>query len=107
MIAVISDSTSKRFPVGLEPGGPRHVAAPERIGQRRQHGELDGVLGRREDPAGEARIHERLVVADDDQLDLAHEQRHEAQEDHRVHDPGLPVAPDHPLLQNAVGQDRP
>ena len=94
------------FAVGLEPGRPRHVAPPVGIGQRRQHGELDGVLRRREGAAGEPRVHERLVVPDDDQLDLAHEQRHEAEKDHRVHDPGLPVAPDHPLLQEAVGQDR-
>ena len=46
----------------------------------------------------------RLVVADGDQLELAQQQRHEAEEDHRVHQARPPFAPDHAPLQQAVDE---
>ena len=92
--------------IGLEARRARHEAAPVRVAEREQDADLDHVLGGGEEVAEGARVGERLVVADDDQLDLAHQQRHEAQEDRRVHEPGLPVPQHHPPLQEAVDQHR-
>jgi len=96
-----------RLAVGLETAGLLHEAPPEAVGNGGQDRDLDCVLERRERAAGEARIDERLVVADRDQLDLAREQREEAQEQHRVHQPRTPVAADHARLQEAVAPDVP
>ena len=75
MIASDQRQDQQRLAVRLEPPRLQHVAAPVRVGERREHGDLDGVLERREESAGHARKDERLVVADDDQLQLAREQR--------------------------------
>ena len=40
--------------------------SPQRVAARRQHGELDRVLECREEPARNARQHDRFVVADRD-----------------------------------------
>ncbi len=95
-----------RLAIGLEPRRALAEAAPVRIGERQQHGDLHHVLGGGEEVARRPRIGKRLVVADDDELDLAHQQRHEAEEDRRMHDPRLPVAQHHSPLQEAIDQDR-
>ncbi len=95
----------QRLAIGLEPRGLAHIAPPEGEGHGGQHGKFHDVLPRSEETACEPGIGERLVVADGDQLQLAREQRHEAQEDDRVHEAGLPLAADHPGLQEAVAQD--
>ena len=88
----------------LQPLRAQHVTAPEGIGQRRQHGQLDGVLERRKQTAGQARVDEGLVVTDGDELHLAYQQGHEAEEDDCMHQPRLPVARNHALLHEAVDE---
>ena len=106
MIARISARISSASPFALEPSRLLHEAAPVGIGERGEHADLDRVLERGEQAAADSAVGERLVVADHDQLELAHQQRHEAEEDHRVHHAGLPVAPDHPRLQEAIRSAR-
>jgi hypothetical protein len=80
-------------------------AAVEGVPDGQQHSDLDQVLPDGEGVSDRARQRELLVEADHDQLHLAHEQRNEAEEDHGVHDTGLPFAADHALLQQAVPEN--
>ncbi len=92
----------KRLPIGLEPCRLLHEAAEERIADCSQHRDFDPVLAEGERDAECARVHEALVVADHDQLQLPRQQGEEPGEDHRVHDPRLALAADHSRLQEAV-----
>ena len=80
----------QRLAVALEPGGLLHEPPPERVADRGKHRKLDEILEAREHPAREPGIDEGLVVTDREKLHFAHEQRHESEEDHRVHQAGLP-----------------
>ena len=104
MIARMSDRISKASPFASSRARLLHEASPEGVGQRGEHRDLDHVLQRGEDASAESGVGEWLEVADDDQLDLAHQERHEADEDDGMHHAGLPVAPDHPGLQESVRQ---
>ena len=94
------------FAVGFQPRGLEQQPAVEAVADGEQHADFDQVLADGENVPQRAGQGELCVEADDDELQLAHQQRDEAQEDDRVHQPGLPFAPDHPLLQQAVGDDR-
>ena len=98
----------QRLAVGLEPRGRRHEAAVEaRRPTAPSTASSTHVLQRGEQPAGERPGRRRARRSRSTiELDLAHQQRHEAEEDHRVHDPRLPVARDHPRLQEAVVEHR-
>jgi hypothetical protein len=95
-----------RFAVRLESRRADDEAAVQRIEHGSDDGDLDRVLERREhagEPCGKRR---QLVVADREQLELAQQKREEADEEHRVHDAGAPLAPDHATLQEPVDRDR-
>ena len=77
----------------------------ERVQHRDDDGDLDRVLEGGERARERVRERRRFAVADRDQLDLAQQQRHEAEEQHRVHHAGPPLAPHHPALQEAVDGD--
>jgi hypothetical protein len=92
------------FAVGFQPRRPRNKATIEAVEHCQCDGHLDAILEGRKGPAEGFGPDERLVVADGQQLHLADQQRHEAQEDHRVHQPGAPFTLHHALLQEAVDQ---
>ena len=82
----------QRFAIRFEPARPVHEAPPEAEAHRGEHGKLNEVLPRRVARAERARNRRLRPVADHDQVQLAHQQRHESHEDHRVHQPGPEVA---------------
>jgi hypothetical protein len=90
-----------RLAVGLQPPRLQDETPPERVAHRGQHRDLHQVLEQRVGGARRPGNHRQRVVADDDEVELAHEQRAEAEEDRRVHEPGLPVARDHARLAEA------
>jgi hypothetical protein len=92
MIARISDSTSTASRFGRQARRPQDEAPVERVQHRRHDGQLDRILERREGPAEGVRKRGRFDVADRDQLELAQQQRHEAEKEHRVHQARPPLA---------------
>ena len=104
MIAAISDRIRSASRLRSSRGGFLHEPPPERVTDGKKHGKLDEVLEAREHSARQSGIDEAFVVADHEQLHFAREQRHEAEEDHRVHRTRLPLARDHARLQEAVDQ---
>ena len=94
------------FAIGLEPCRLEQQPAIERVADGKQHADFHQVFPDGESVPQRAGQRELCIEADDDELQLAHQQRNETQEDDRVHHPGFPLAADHPLLQQSIGDDR-
>ena len=90
-----------RLAVGLEALRPGDETPPESVEHRDEDAHLHEFLGRRVERAGRARDHRERVVADGDEVHLPHEERHEAQEDRRVHEARPPLAGHHARLAEA------
>ena len=91
--------------IALEPSRVRDEAPVQGIEHGRDHGDLDDVLEHGEGSAERGGISRRLAIADRDELELAQQERDEAEEEHGVHQAGAPLAPDHALLHQAVDDD--
>ena len=95
----------QRFAVALESRGLEGQPPVQRVAARRENRQLDTVLECSEAAAERPRQGCALVVADREELQLAQQQRHEADEDHRVHETRPPFAAHHAALQEAVDHD--
>ena len=104
MIARISDSTSSASRFGSSRAGRSTKRRQKAYSTASVTASSIASLKAANGPPKAAGKTKVLVIADGDELQLAQQQRHEAQEDDRVHQAGTPFALQHALLQQAVDQ---
>ena len=89
----------QRLAIRFQAARLEHKAAPERVQDCKRDQQFDPVLDRGVDAAGESGKGEAGVVADDQQLQLANQQRQKAEKDRRVHQTGCRFQRNHLRLQ--------